>query len=145
MHHPLPLLRAALSPPPLARPLAPDCVRAGFPSPAQDFVEETLDVNDYLIRNPVATFFVEVEGDSMRDAGILPGDILVVDRSISAVSGHIVVAFIGGERVVKTLRIRGSTGALESANPAYAPMPISDEPEVVIWGVVVGKFKRIPV
>lgn len=137
--------RASPTPTYLPRPLAADCVRAGFPSPAQDYEEETLDINEYLIRNGPATYFVQVEGDSMDGAGIHHGDILVVDRSITAQDGHIVVAFVDGERLVKQLRLFGLYGALEAANPKYPTIHLSAASQVEIWGVVTGKFAKVPV
>lgn len=129
----------------LSRPLAPDGVKAGFPSPAQDYEEEALDINDYLVRNPTATFYVRVEGDSMDGAGIHHGDILVVDRSLTARHGHIVVAFVGSERLVKRLSLRGGKGMLVAANPRYPAIEINPEDPATIWGVVTGKFARIGV
>ena len=137
--------RAALAPTLLPRPIASDTVRAGFPSPAQDYEEETLDINQYLIRNAPATFFVTVEGDSMINAGIHAGDILVVDRSIQFQSGHIVVAFVGGERLVKRVQFSGGVGYLVAENPAYPSIMINEENPAIIWGVVTGKFSRVPV
>lgn len=137
--------RAPPVPTHLPRPLAPDRVRAGFPSPAQDYEEETLDINDYLIRNAPATYFVQVEGDSMDGAGIHHGDILVVDRSITAEDGQIVVAFVDGERLVKRLRLYGQHGALEAANPKYPTIQLSAASQVEIWGVVTGRFAKVPI
>lgn len=138
-------IRPSQSPTYLPRPLAPDCVKAGFPSPAQDYEEETLDINEYLIRNGPATYFVQVEGDSMDGAGIHHGDILVVDRSITPQDGHIVIAFVEGERLVKRLRLFGQFGALEAANPKYPTIQLSAATQVEIWGVVTGKFAKVPV
>ena len=138
-------LKADPAPSPLLRPIAPDHVRAGFPSPAQDYEEETLDINQYLVRNAPATFFVTVEGDSMINAGIHAGDILVVDRSLQFQSGQIVVAFVGGERLVKRVQFSGDVGYLIAENPAYPPIKITEENPATIWGVVTGKFGKIPV
>ena len=139
------IFRADLTPTFIPRPLAPDCVKAGFPSPAQDYEEETLDINDYLVKNAPATFFVQVEGDSMDGAGIHHGDILVVDRSIRPVSGNVVVAFVGGERLVKTLLIHGDSGELVAENPKYQPIPLNENSQVTLWGVVTGRFAKVPV
>lgn len=136
--------KAAISSPFVPRPLAPDCVRAGFPSPAQDYEEETLDINRYLIRNAASTYFVQVEGDSMDGAGIHHGDILVVDRSIKFRNGHIVIAFVGGERLVKRLSFEGTHGFLMAENPAYPPIRVDEEHPATIWGVVTGRFAKIP-
>ena len=125
-------------------PLGLTPVSAGFPSPAEDYEDKRLDINEYLIRNPVATFFFPVQGDSMQDAGILDGDILVVDRSVTPQHGHIVVAFINGERLVKRLYKRAGRVALLAENPDYPALELSGDLELVVWGVVVGKFQRVP-
>jgi len=130
---------------PQAFPLGLTPVSAGFPSPAEDYADRSLDINDYLVRNPVSTFFFPVSGDSMEGAEIFNGDILVVDRSIRPVHGHIVVAFLNGERLVKRLHQRGGRVALVAENPAYPTIALNEALELVIWGVVVGKFKRFGV
>jgi DNA polymerase V len=127
---------------PQAFPLGLTPVSAGFPSPAEDYADGSLDINKYLVRNPVSTFFFPVSGDSMEGAEIFNGDILVVDRSIRPVHGHIVVAFLNGERLVKRLYQRGGQVALVAENPAYPTIALNEALELVIWGVVVGKFKR---
>ena len=119
-------------------------VSAGFPSPAADYEEKRLDINEYLVRNPVSTFFFPVEGDSMQGAEIFDGDVLVVDRSVRPVHGHIVVAFVDGERLVKRLCRKNGRVALLAENPAYPPLEVTGERELTVWGVVVGKFKRVP-
>ncbi len=124
-------------------PLGLTPISAGFPSPAEDYADRRLDINEYLVRNPVSTFFFSVQGDSMQGAEIFNGDILVVDRSIAPAHGHIVVAFLNGERLVKRLHRRGGRVALVAENPAYPPIELHEGAELVIWGVVVGKFKRI--
>ena len=118
-------------------------VSAGFPSPAADYVDSRLDINEYLVRNPVSTFFFPVEGDSMEGAEIFDGDILVVDRSIKARHGHIVIAFIDGERLVKRLYNRPGKLALVAENPKYPPLVVREGNELSVWGVVVGRFKRM--
>lgn len=128
---------------PLAIPLAAGKVSAGFPSPASDYEDKRLDINDYLVRNAVSTFFFPVQGDSMQGAEIFDGDILVVDKSVEPQHGHIVVAFVDGERLVKRLYKRGGRVALVAENPVYPAIEISGEMEMVVWGVVVGKFKRL--
>lgn len=127
------------------RPLPWDEVRisAGFPSPAADYEDRRLDINEYLVRNPVSTFFFSVEGDSMQGAEIFDGDILVVDKSIRPRHGQIVVAFVDGQRLVKRLYRRSGRVALLAENPSYMPLEIREDQELLIWGVVVGKFKRI--
>ena len=118
-------------------------VSAGFPSPAADYVDSRLDINEFLVRNPVSTFFFPVEGDSMEGAEIFDGDILVVDRSIKARHGHIVIAFIDGERLVKRLYDRAGKMALVAENPKYPPLVVREGNELTVWGVVVGRFKRM--
>lgn len=118
-------------------------VSAGFPSPAADYVDSRLDINEYLVRNPVSTFFFPVEGDSMEGAEIFDGDILVVDRSIKARHGHIVIAFIDGERLVKRLYDCAGKLALVAENPKYPPLIVREGNEFSVWGVVVGRFKRM--
>ncbi|WP_374246493.1 LexA family protein [Zoogloea sp.] len=132
-------------PPQLELPLDTVKVSAGFPSPAADYEEKRLDINVYLVRNPVSTFFFAVEGDSMQGAEIFDGDILVVDKSVRPVHGHIVVAFIDGERLVKRLYRRAGRVALVAENPAYPTLEVAEGQELQVWGVVVGKFKRFGV
>ena len=118
-------------------------VSAGFPSPADDYVESALDLNAYLVRNPAATFMVKVSGDSMIGAGIAAGDVLVVDRSEEAVHGKIVVAVLDGELTVKRLHVRNGVRQLWPDNPKYKPLRIEPGQELQIWGVVVGVVKRV--
>ena len=132
------------NPPRQALPLGAVKLSAGFPSPAADYEDKRLDINEYLVRNASSTFFFPVEGDSMQGAEIFSGDILVVDKSVRPVHGHIVVAFVNGERLVKRLRHRDGRVALVAENPAYPPLEVGEDTELLIWGVVVGKFKRVP-
>lgn len=131
--------------PKLSLPLDTVKVSAGFPSPAADYEESRLDINEYLVRNPVSTFFFPVQGDSMEGAEIHDGDILVVDKSVRARHGHIVIAFIDGERLVKRLHKRAGRVALVAENPGYPALEIQEGMELLIWGVVIGKFKRFGV
>lgn len=114
---------------------------AGFPSPGDDMVERSLSLDELLVTNETATFFVRVSGDSMEGAHIYDGDILVVDRSRSAAHGSIVVAAVYGELVVKKLRQTNTETALLSANAAYEPIVITDNEDVHIWGVVTGSVR----
>ena len=139
---PFEFMRAALAPPRAAYPLSCDKVSAGFPSPAADYTDTELDINDYLVRNKDATFFFVVKGDSMRDFHVFDGDVLVVDRSITPVSGNIVIALVGGECVCKQLYSENGCVELRAGNPAYKPL-VAREDGLEIWGVVVGTFKRI--
>ena len=117
-------------------PLFASKVPAGFPSPADDYIERDLSLDEHLIRNRIATFFVHVKGDSMRDAGIQDGNLLVVDKSITPRHGSIVVAEVDREMTVKRLYKRRGEIRLQAANPAYPDIPILPDSEVVIWGVV---------
>ena len=127
----------------LVQPLYASQPAAGFPSPGDDLVEQPLDLNDLLVENPTATFFVRVAGDSMEGARIFDGDILVVDRSIEAVSGRIVVAAVYGELVVKRLKKTPSGLALLSENENYEPILMEDTEECFVWGVVIGSARVI--
>ncbi len=113
-----------------------ESVQAGFPSPAQDHLEKQLDLNELLIKHPAATFFVNVQGSSMIDAGIHSGDILIVDRAITPVDGKIVIAVINGEFTVKRLNKKDGQVWLVSENPEFADIHITDEVDFEIWGVV---------
>ena len=111
-------------------------VAAGFPSPAEDHAEGRLDIQALLIRRPVATFFCRAQGESMREAGINDGDLLVVDRSITAGAGDVVVANLGDGLVVKRLVKSGDGWALASDNPNYPTFPVNPDIGVQVWGVV---------
>jgi DNA polymerase V len=117
-------------------PLYACSVRAGFPSPADDYIEMHLDLNSHLIKHPAATFFFTASGDSMIGAGIASGDMLVVDRSLDAVHGTIVIAAINGELTVKRLSRVDGRVQLCAENNKYKPIEITEEEELVIWGVV---------
>lgn len=128
-------------------PLATERVAAGFPSPAQDDIEQALDLNEYLIRNENATFIVKANSLSMLDAGIDINDPLIVDRSISAKSGDIVIALIDNDFTVKRLMIDSQFQPpkvwLKAENPDYQNIYIEDGQELVIWGVVTYNLKRM--
>lgn len=117
---------------------------AGFPAPADDLVEKSLDIHDLVVKHPASTFFVRVAGDSMEGAGIFNGDVLVVDRSIEPSAGKIVVAAINGEMVVKRLQHSSASGDLElvSENEAYAPILVGDGEDCCVWGIVVGSVRQ---
>ena len=114
------------------------------PGPA-GYEQRHRDITRFLVPNPVSTFFFPVQGDSMQGAEIFDGDILVVDRSIKPRHRHIVVAFVNGDRLVKRLYVRDGRCALLAENPAYPVLEICEGTELVIWGVVTGKFKRFSV
>lgn len=111
-------------------------VSAGFPSPADDYKEKKLDLNDLLIRQPEATFFAKASGDSMTGAGIFDGDMLIVDRSITAADGKIVIAVVNGELTVKRFKLVGRTAQLHAENPKYSPITLCEGDNVNVWGVV---------
>ena len=111
-------------------------IHAGFPSPAEDYIEQSLDLNEYLVQHPAATFFVRVTGDSMTGAGINSGDILIVDRALRAVSGSVIVAILNGEFTVKRFRISGGRVRLCAENPAYEPIEVTEGSDFEVWGVV---------
>ncbi len=117
-------------------PLAAGKAAAGFPSPATDHIDQCLDLTDYLVLHPEATFFLRVKGDSMTGAGIHHGDLLIVDRSLEPVSGRVVVAALNGELIVKRLRRSGSRIMLKSENPVYPDVTVTDNDDLQIWGVV---------
>jgi DNA polymerase V len=119
-----------------ARPLFMTSVSAGFPSPAESYIEGHLDLNRYLIKHPVATFYVRVSGDSMAGAGIEPGSILVVDRAVEADDGDIVIARIGDELCVKRLRVRGGRIWLMPENDKYQPIEVIESMDFEVWGRV---------
>jgi len=122
-------------------PLYAATAAAGFPSPGDDLVEQPLDLNDLMIDNPTATFFVRVQGDSMEGARIFDGDVLVVDRSVQARESMIVVAAVYGELVVKRLQKTTTGLALISENAGYEPILIDDTEGCFIWGVVTGSAR----
>ncbi len=118
------------------RPLFFVPVSAGFPSPADDYIENCLDLNKHLIKHPAATFFVRVKGDSMIEAGIHSGDILIVDRSLEATDKKVVIAVIDGELMVKRIKIVGKVIYLLPENHAYSPTEITESMNFAVWGVV---------
>lgn len=120
----------------IALPLFSCGVSAGFPSPADDYIGQQLDINDLLIRNPAATFFVRVAGDSMSGAGINDNDIIVVDRSLEPVHGKIIIAAVNGELTVKRLVKTDSSCRLVAENPNYPPIEVTEDLSCIVWGVV---------
>lgn len=122
--------------PPLHIPLYANKVPAGLPSPAEDYVETTLDLNEHVIKNPTATFYIRAQGNSMLGAGIHPNDILVVDLSLEPRDGHVVIALVGGEFTVKRLQIKNKQLSLHPENEDYAVIIIKEDMDFRIWGVV---------
>jgi DNA polymerase V len=111
-------------------------VSAGFPSPADDYLEEKVDLNQYLVKHPASTFLVRASGESMINAGIFPKDILVVDRSLKAENGKVVIAVVDGELTVKRYVKKGKNILLKPENDSFDPIVINDDSEAYIWGVV---------
>lgn len=111
-------------------------IKAGFPNPADDSRGLPLDLNELVVRHPVSTFYLRVEGDSMQGAGIWHGDIVVVDKSLTARSGDIVVAAVDGDFTLKFLKRGGDQAWLIAANPAYPPLALHEAADAQIWGVV---------
>lgn len=120
----------------IARPLLTSRVEAGFPSPADDYVDRTLDLNEELITRPAATFFLRAGGRSMQGAGIYDGDLLVVDRSISPRPGMVVIAVVNGEFTVKRLRQTDEGPVLAAEHPDYPSIPLGPDIDAWTWGVV---------
>jgi DNA polymerase V len=132
----LPILELSQLPMLLDLPLFGSKIPAGFPSPADDHLEATIDLNRQFVRHPAATFFVRVKGFSMIKAGIHHGDMLIVDRSLEAQSRAIVLAIVNGEFTLKRLVIDGSDVWLMPENPEFQPLQITEGMELQVWGVV---------
>lgn len=116
-------------------------VKAGFPSPAEDFPESRVDLNKALIRNPESTFLCRVDGDSMKDIGIFDGDLLVVDKSIEPRNGKVAICYIDGEFTLKNIKIEKGHCWLVPANKSYNPIQITEENEFMVWGIVTHVIK----
>lgn len=136
-------LHPAAHPEPFAIPLFSHSVRAGFPSPADDYVSEALDLNEHLIAHKEATFFLRAKGHSMTGAGIQDGDLLVVDRSLTPAHRSVVIAVVDGEFTVKRLYKRGGRIRLLAENPDFVPIEFKDGQELQIWGVVTNVIHRM--
>lgn len=135
------MLRLADSPPKLEIPLFSTNVPAGFPSPADDHIEGKLDLNEHLVRRPAATFFVRASGESMRDAGIFDGDLLIIDRGVTPQPDDIVIAILQGDLTVKRLKKVGAQWHLAAENKDYPSLPIG-EGDCEVWGVVTHSIRR---
>ena len=118
-------------------PLLSDSISAGFPSPADDYTEENIDLNEHLISNPFSTFFLRVKGDSMLNAGIKDKDLIIVDKSLRAKPGNIVIAMIDGEFTIKRLSIKNNELYLKAENPNYPDFRFKNHIDIQIWGVVI--------
>ena len=123
-------------------PLLTDSVSAGFPSPADDYTEENIDLNEHLISNPFSTFFLRVKGDSMINAGIKDKDLIIVDKSLIAKPGNIIIAMIDGEFTIKRLSIKNDELYLKAENHNYPDFSFKNHIDVQIWGVVIYSIHR---
>ncbi len=121
---------------PLRRPLFLSRVEAGFPSPADDYIETALDLNDLLIKREAATFFVRASGGSMTEAGIHDGDVMIVDRALEPEDGSVVVAALDGDLTVKRYRVLSGQPHLMPESSEHDPIPVQAGQELVVWGVV---------
>ena len=118
-------------------PLLSDSISAGFPSPADDYTEENIDLNEHLISNPFSTFFLRVKGDSMLNAGIKDKDLIIVDKSLRAKTGNIIIAMVDGEFTIKRLSIKNNELYLKAENPNYPDFRFKNHIDIQIWGVVI--------
>lgn len=126
----------------LALPLAQDSIAAGFPSPADDFLDSGIDLNKELIGNKYSTFYGRVRGNSMQDLGIHDGDLMIIDKSREPRNNDIAVCYIDGEFTVKTIRLERDACWLIPANPSYKPIKVTAENDFLIWGIVTYVIKR---
>ena len=118
-------------------------ISAGFPSPADDFLDNALDLNKVIVKNPSATFYGRVKGNSMRDAGLNDGDLLVIDKSLEPANGKIAVCFIDGEFTVKRIKVEKNCCYLMPANENYQPIKVTPDNEFIIWGIVTTVIKSV--
>lgn len=136
-------LRPALQPIPATQPYIGLRLSCGFPNPSEDFSEGRLDLNSLMVQNTQATFYFRVQGNSMADIGLVEGSYVVVDRSIQARSGHVVVAIVNHEYIVKRLLLENGRCELHSENEDYPPIKFAEHDELAIWGVVTGWAHRL--
>lgn len=127
----------------LSLPLIENGIRAGFPSPAMDFIDLSIDLNKHLIKHPAATFYGRVKGDSLKNAGIEDGDLLIIDRSLEPTNGKIAVCFIDGEFTCKRILISGTNVFLVPENENYEPIKITEDNDFLIWGIVTHVIKKV--
>ena len=127
----------------LPLPLVEGGISAGFPSPAMDFQDLSIDLNSHLVKHPSATFYGRVKGDSLINAGISNGDLLVIDKSLEPVNGKIAVCFIDGEFTAKRIRMTGKEVWLVPENENYQPIRVTEDNDLVIWGIVTFVIKSV--
>ena len=128
---------------PIELPFVANGISAGFPSPADDFLDLNIDLNKYLIKNPSTMFFGRVRGDSMVDAGIHDGDLLIIDKSLEPKEGKIAVCFIDGEFTVKRIKIDKDCVWLVAENQNYKPIKVTKDNDLIIWGIVTNVIKTL--
>jgi len=134
---------SALSETELEIPMIPGGISAGFPSPALDFIDLTIDLNKHLIKHPSATFYGRVKGESMKDAGIFDNDLLIIDKSLEPVNGKIAVCYIDGEFTLKRIKLENKEVWLMPANTEYKPIKIEEYNNLIIWGIVTHVIKSV--
>ena len=127
----------------LALPVVSENISGGFPSPAMDFIDLTIDLNKHVIKNRDATFFGRVKGKSMKDIGIADGDLLVIDKSIKPANDHIAVCYLDGEFTIKRIVIENSKCWLVPANKDYEPMEVQEHNDFLVWGIVTYVIKSM--
>lgn len=127
----------------LPLPLFSSLISAGFPSPAEDYIELRINIAEFVTDNPNSTFFVKVHGDSMQDAHIMDGSLLAVDKSLKAKSGSVILAMVHNEFTVKRLLIKGGKYYLVPENKKYQPLEITEEMGFEVWGVVVAALHKL--
>lgn len=126
----------------LALPYADQGIQAGFPSPAQDYINEHIDLNSEIVRHPAATFYARVNGDSMIEEGIESGDLLVIDRSLEPADGDLAVCCLNGEFTLKRIRLTPGSVRLVPSNEAFEPILVTPDDRFEIWGVVTHTIKN---
>lgn len=124
-------------------PLAEAGIRAGFPSPAEDFSDISIDLNRELIKNPSATFYARVKGNSMMDAGIHDGDLIIIDKSMEPADGKIAVCFIDGEFTIKRIKVERDCCWLMPANEEFSPIRVTEENDFLVWGIVIHVIRSL--
>lgn len=127
----------------LPLPYVEDGISAGFPSPALDFIDLSIDLNRHLIKNPSATFYGRVKGDSLKNAGINNGDLLIIDKSLEPIDGKIAVCYIDGEFTAKRIKITQSEVWLIPENENYKAIKVTEENDFLIWGIVTYVIKDV--
>jgi DNA polymerase V len=118
-------------------------IKAGFPSPAEDFQDQSIDLNKEFVRNPSSTFYARVKGNSMKDANIEDGDLLIIDKSVEPSNGKIAVCYIDGEFTVKRIKIEPDGCLLVPANSNFNPIKVTAENDFLIWGIVIHIIKTV--